>query len=289
MTSITLPAPAKLNLFLHINGRRPDGYHNLQTIFQFIDIADTLHFSLHEGSGIHLENSIVGVAVEDNLIYKAANLLQPFAKSLGALHIRIDKQLPMGGGLGGGSSDAATTLLAANQLWQCGLSLDQLAEFGRQLGADVPVFVRGHAAFAEGIGELLTPVTPNTPYYLVLKPDCEVATGQIFTDKDLTRDTPPITIPHALKQGGHNDFLKVVLAHYPQVKEAFDWLSDFGLAKLTGTGACLFVAFDSLVEAEHVKSSVPNRWQAWVCRGRNESAAHLALNRWLEQHALTPN
>ncbi|WP_262368546.1 4-(cytidine 5'-diphospho)-2-C-methyl-D-erythritol kinase [Marinomonas sp. IMCC 4694] len=280
-----LPSPAKLNLFLHITGRRDDGYHELQTLFQFIDLFDTLDFSLTHNNRITISPIIEQLATKDNLVYKAARLLTPFKKdALFGIDIILIKQLPMGGGIGGGSSNAATTLLALNTLWECGLSLTQLADLGVQLGADVPVFVMGSSAFAEGVGEKLQAVELRTPYYLLIKPNCHVSTGQIFTDKYLTRDTPPIRISHALTLGGHNDCLDVVTKQNPEVNEAYLWLKNHGDAKLTGTGACLFLAFDSEYDAEQLKSITPKKWQSWVCRGHNTSVTHDALNQWIEQH-----
>ncbi|BFM49418.1 4-(cytidine 5'-diphospho)-2-C-methyl-D-erythritol kinase [Marinomonas sp. THO17] len=280
-----LPSPAKLNLFLHITGQRSDGYHELQTVFQFIDLCDTLEFQLTQDKQIHISPDIDGVATHDNLIFKAAEKLLKFRQdAMMGVHIKLDKRLPMGGGIGGGSSNAATTLLALNHLWQCDLSLPQLADIGLQLGADVPVFVMGFSAFAEGVGERLQEVKPDTSYYLLLKPNCHVATGQIFTDKHLTRDTPPIKISHALKLGGHNDCLDIVRKHNPEVNDAYLWLKNHGDAKLTGTGACLFIAFKNQQDAERVKRSVPSKWQAWVCRGCNVSPTHEALNQWIKQH-----
>ncbi|SBS32970.1 4-diphosphocytidyl-2-C-methyl-D-erythritol kinase [Marinomonas spartinae] len=280
-----LPSPAKLNLFLHIIGQRKNGYHDLQTLFQIIDLCDQLTFDINHNSTVRLSPAIEGVALEDNLIYKAASLLKKHRQdmSLGA-DIFIEKQLPMGGGIGGGSSNAATTLLALNTLWECHLSLPELAKIGLQLGADVPVFVMGHSAFAEGVGECLQKVELETPYFLLLKPNCHVSTGQIFTDKYLTRDTPPIKISHALKLGGHNDCLNVVRKHNPQVDEAYLWLKNHGDAKLTGTGACLFIAFNNKQDAEKVKALTPEKWQAWVCQGCNLSPTHYALNQWIEQN-----
>lgn len=285
MTVLTLPSPAKLNLFLHITGRRDDGYHELQTLFQFIDVCDELSFTLTENPDITLIPEIQGVAHEDNLIIKAARILEPYKHTPQGVAISLTKVLPMGGGIGGGSSNAATTLLALNHLWQCQLSLEELAQLGKQLGADVPIFVFGHSAYAEGIGEKLTQTEPDTPYYLLLKPNCEVPTVQIFTDKYLTRDTPAIRISHALKLGGHNDCLEVVRRLYPEVDEAFLWLAQFGDAKLTGTGACLFLACESIDDAERVRASAPEQWQTWVCRGCNTSPTHDVLNQWIaSQH-----
>lgn len=283
--TMQLPSPAKLNLFLHITGRREDGYHELQTVFQFIDLCDTLEFTLTQNNHITISPVIEQLPTEDNLIYKAAKLLQPYKQnSHFGVDITLEKQLPMGGGIGGGSSNAATTLLALNTLWECHLSLEKLAELSVHLGADIPVFVMGFAAFAEGIGEKLEKVTLDTPYYLLIKPNCHVSTGQIFTDKYLTRDTPPIKIPHALKLDGHNDCLEVVRKHNPEVNEAYLWLKNHGDAKLTGTGACLFLAFENLQDAERVKAFTPQKWQSWICRGCNTSPTHYALNQWIKQN-----
>lgn len=280
-----LPSPAKLNLFLHIIGQREDGYHELQTLFQFIDLCDTLDFALTHNNQITISPTIEQLPTEENLVYKAAKLLTPYKKvSSFGIDITLTKQLPMGGGIGGGSSNAATTLLALNVLWECHLSLEKLAELGVTLGADVPVFVMGFAAFAEGVGEKLQKVELKTPYFLLLKPNCHVSTGQIFNDKYLTRDTPPLRILHALNLGGHNDCLDVVRKHNPEVNDAYLWLKNHGDAKLTGTGACLFLAFDKRHDAEQVKLTVPKQWQSWVCRGCNTSPTHDALTQWVKQN-----
>jgi 4-diphosphocytidyl-2-C-methyl-D-erythritol kinase len=221
--TLTLPAPAKLNLFLHINGQRNDGYHELQTLFQFIDRCDQLHFTPTSENNIQVSPAIPGVKTQDNLIYKAADLLTPFNKTGMGIHIKLDKLLPMGGGLGGGSSDAATTLVALNQLWQCELSTQKLSEIGLELGADVPVFVQGHAAWAEGIGEKFRPAHPIEPWYIVLTPDCHVDTGEIFSHQGLTRDTPKLRIALALEgdvKNYRNDCEEIVSELYPDVKLA---------------------------------------------------------------------
>ncbi|WP_245959149.1 4-(cytidine 5'-diphospho)-2-C-methyl-D-erythritol kinase [Marinomonas pollencensis] len=280
-----LPSPAKLNLFLHITGQRSDGYHDLQTLFQLTDLCDTLSFSTNQQNRITITPEIASLATTDNLIFKAANLLLPYRQNDShGVDIVLEKQLPMGGGIGGGSSNAATTLLALNTLWQCDLPLSKLAEIGLNLGADVPVFVMGKSAFAEGVGEQLQPVELDTPYFLILKPNCHVSTGQIFTDKHLTRDTPPIKISHALSLGGRNDCLDVVLKHNPDVNEAYLWLKNHGDAKLTGTGACLFLTFDNQQDAERLRASTPDKWQTWVCQGCNLSPTHIALNQWIEKN-----
>ena len=277
---LTVPAPAKLNLMLHITGQREDGYHNLQTLFQFIDICDELDFRVRQDNQLTLEPAIDGVAFEDNLIIKAARALQARSnRSLGA-DIRLNKILPMGGGLGGGSSDAATTLLALNHLWKLQLSFDELAEIGLTLGADVPVFVRGQAAFAEGVGEILTP-TPelDEPWYLVVAPQVHVNTGKIFSNKCLTRDTDPISIRTALRREGNNDCQAVVSTLYPEVGKALNLLNNFSPAKLTGTGACIFSSFGSEAEAIRVSDQLPAEYVSFVAKGVNTSPAHKILFR----------
>lgn len=280
-----LPSPAKLNLFLHITGQRENGYHDLQTLFQIIDFSDTIEFNLNNEGNIRLLPDIPSLPIEENLVFKAATLLQPYRKnSHSGIDIVLEKQLPMGGGIGGGSSNAATTLLALNTLWQCNLPLEKLAEIGLQLGADVPVFVMGRSAFAQGVGEQLHPMTLGTPYFLIVKPNCHVSTGQIFTDKHLTRDTPPIKISHVLMVDGHNDCLSVVKKHNPELDEAYSWLKQHGDVKLTGTGACLFISFDNRQDAERLKIAIPEKWQAWICQGCNLSPTHYALNQWIEKN-----
>ncbi|MFK8021049.1 MAG: 4-(cytidine 5'-diphospho)-2-C-methyl-D-erythritol kinase [Pseudomonadales bacterium] len=280
ISSITLRAPAKINLFLHITGRREDGYHNLQTAFQFLDVSDTLQFSLNDASppaeNIVLSGDTNDIALDDNLIYRAARALKAETGCTQGASINIKKRLPMGGGIGGGSSDAASTLLALNTLWQTGLSLEQLAQIGVQLGADVPVFVQGHAAFAEGVGEQLQPIEPAEPWYLLLKPDCSVSTGEIFSKQELTRNTSPIRIAAFLSGVActRNDCQPVVEKYYPQVGEAMAWLSSHSKPYLTGTGACIFAAFETEQAAQSVQECMPGAWQGFVAQGRNRSPAH---------------
>lgn len=271
---LTLPAPAKLNLMLHITGRREDGYHNLQTLFQFLDHGDQLHFERLSSSKITINSNLSNVASEDNLIYRAARLLQQHSTCTSGARITLDKVLPMGAGLGGGSSDAATTLIALNQLWQLNLSLTELAELGLTLGADVPVFVRGHAAWAEGVGDQLTAVDLAEPWYLVLVPDCHVSTAEIFSHKQLTRNTSAITIATALKGGGRNDCEAVVSMLYPQVRQAISWLNRFAAAKMTGTGASVFAEFPTQHQAQQVLAQLPDTLQGFVARGENISPLH---------------
>ncbi|UAW97927.1 4-(cytidine 5'-diphospho)-2-C-methyl-D-erythritol kinase [Halopseudomonas nanhaiensis] len=277
--SLSLPAPAKLNLFLHVTGRRPDGYHTLQTLFQFLDHGDTLDFSRRDDNRIHLLDDLPGVPPESNLIVRAARLLQEASGTNYGADIRLHKRLPMGGGIGGGSSDAATALLGLDRLWQTGLGVDELAELGLSLGADVPVFVRGRAAWAEGVGEQLSPVELDEPWYLVVVPPCQVSTAEIFSDQRLTRDTPPITLAAFREHGGRNDCLPVVTARYPAIRNTLILLNKYCEAKMTGTGSCLFGAFPNECEADKVRARLPATLQTFVAKGCNRSPLHLALDR----------
>ena len=268
---VTWPAPAKLNLFLHITGRRADGYHNLQTVFQFLDVADTLGFDLRSDGVISRRSGPADVAVDADLSVRAARLLQQQAGVKFGVDITLSKRLPLGAGLGGGSSDAATTLVALNGLWKLGWSAAQLAALGLQLGADVPVFVHGHAAWAEGIGERLTPLDLPQPWYLVLVPAIKVSTATVFAASDLTRDTPAITISDFLSGQGHNDCEALVRRLYPEVDRALNWLNERAKARLTGTGSAVFAAFDTESAARAVQTQAPSEWQAIVARGLNTS------------------
>ena len=279
---ITLPSPAKLNLFLHIVGKRPDGYHELQTLFQFLDFGDDLTFTLTPGqSGVRLSQPVAGVPDEDNLIIRAACLLTEAAgRSVPGVSIHINKRLPMGGGLGGGSSNAATTLIGLNHLWQLSLDEDTLAHLGLQLGADVPVFVRGRAAFGEGVGEILTPSSPHEDWFVVLKPDCEINTGKIFSEQGLTRDTPKMKIAPAFEGDAsryRNDCQDIVCELYPEVKKGLKWLSQFGPARLTGTGACIFGRFPTESAARIIWESKPSGITGFVAKGVNISPLHKKL------------
>ena len=274
------PAPAKLNLFLHITGRRADGYHLLQSVFQLIDFADQLQFALRDDGQIHRITDGPGVAPEDDLMIRAARLLEAAASARGisvpGVDIEIDKQLPMGGGLGGGSSDAATTLIALDRLWQTGLSKADLMQLGLRLGADVPFFLFGGNAFVEGIGEQLTPlITPQT-WFVIVHPGVAVPTPLIFGAADLTRDTKAVKMSDfsAGPLGfGRNDLQAVAARAFPAVADALKWLSDFGAARMTGSGACVFVAVASESQAEKICRSVPagSGWRAWKARSM---AAH---------------
>ena len=269
------PAPAKLNLFLQIVGRRSDGYHELQTCFQFVDLCDEVTIEVRADGRIRRVVEIADVAEDADLCVRAARALQTAAGcSLGA-DIGVLKRIPMGGGLGGGSSDAATCLVALNHLWNLQRPVDELAALGLKLGADVPVFVRGRAAWAEGIGERLTPLSPpQAPFeanYLILKPNVGVSTAEIFQDPELTRNSAPITIHGFLASGGRNDCLGVVRRRYPEVARAIDWLSDFGPARLTGTGACIFLAVETIDRGREILGKLPPAIDGFLARGLNDS------------------
>lgn len=269
--STAWPAPAKLNLMLRIVGRRPDGYHELQTVFQFLDMRDELRFQSRSDGRIVLATPLPGVTPETDLTVRAANLLKQHTKPAQGVTISIDKHLPMGGGLGGGSSDAATTLVALNQIWETGLDNTTLAELGLTLGADVPIFIHGRAAWAEGIGETLTDLDLPQPWYLVLAPDCHVSTAEIFSAPDLTRNSPRIRIRDFLEGDRRNDCLSVVRRRYSRVAAALDWLDQFAPAQMTGTGACVFAAFSDASTAEAVLNRLPADFVGFVARGINRS------------------
>ncbi|WP_133771870.1 4-(cytidine 5'-diphospho)-2-C-methyl-D-erythritol kinase [Pseudomonas graminis] len=274
---LTLPAPAKLNLMLHITGRRADGYHELQTLFQFLDYGDELSFALRNDGEVRLQTEIADVPHDSNLIVRAARALKEQSGCPLGVDIWLKKILPMGGGIGGGSSDAATTLLGLNHLWQLGWDEDRLAALGLTLGADVPVFVRGHAAFAEGVGEILTPANPEEPWYLVLVPQVSVSTAEIFSDPLLTRDTPPIKVRPVPKGNSRNDCLPVVTKRYPEVGNVLNLLGKFTEAKLTGTGSCVFGAFPSKAEADKVSALLTETLTGFVAKGANISMLHRKL------------
>lgn len=274
---LILPAPAKLNLMLHILGRRPDGYHELQTLFQFLDHGDELGFSLREDGEIHLRTEVPGVPHDSNLIVRAARSLQQASGTRLGADIWLDKRLPMGGGIGGGSSDAATTLLGLDHLWQTHIGEERLAELGLALGADVPVFVRGRAAFAEGVGERLQPVTLEEPWFLVAVPQVFVSTAEVFTDPELTRNSAPINLRSLLEGGSRNDCQPVVEKRYPEVRNALMWLNKFTSARLTGTGACVFGSFPNRDDADKVARQLPATLPSFVAKGSNISMLHRRL------------
>lgn len=279
----TFPSPAKLNLFLYITGKRADGYHELQTLFQFLDFGDELTFTISNDPTIRLRNSVSGVPDEQNLIYRAAKLLQEQTTCTLGAEIAIQKKLPMGAGLGGGSSNAATVLVALNHLWNTQLSLHELADLGLRLGADVPIFVQGFAAFAEGVGEKLTPCNPPEKWYLVLKPNVSISTAAIFSHPDLPRNTPKRTLTELLNCAWSNDCEKIVKDLHPEVEESLAWLLQYAPSRLTGTGACVFAEFDCKDDALRVLAHKPENIQGFVAQGQNMSALHQTLN-LLPQH-----
>ncbi|AMO93569.1 4-(cytidine 5'-diphospho)-2-C-methyl-D-erythritol kinase [Collimonas fungivorans] len=273
------PAPAKLNLFLHVTGRRPDGYHLLQTVFQLVDFSDLLHFEVRADGEVRRTTEIPGVPQESDLIVRAARLLQ------NAIHertgtaapgadIAIEKNLPMGGGLGGGSSDAATTLMALNHLWQGGLSREELMVLGLQLGADVPFFLFGQNAFAEGIGESLQKLDTPGLWFVIIQPGVTIPTALIFSSSELTRSTKPVKMTDfsiaSKKLFGKNDLEPVAARQFPEVADAIKWLGKHGDARMTGSGACVFCGFTQEEQADEVLKLVPNRWKAWKARAMQE-------------------
>ncbi len=272
-------APAKLNLFLHVTGRREDGYHLLQTLFQFVDLCDTMRFDVSADSGITLRDDLPGVAMEDNLCVRAARRLQAYSGCRQGVRMRLEKRIPMGGGLGGGSSDAATTLLALNRLWGLHLERDILLEIALSLGADVPFFVGGQAAWAEGVGEVLCPVTLSEPWYLIVFPGCVSNTQAVFAQPELTRNCAPITIEDYLSGVGSNVCEPVARRLYPEVAECLAWLRRHVDARLSGTGSCAFAAFPGAAQAGELCAKLPPRWQGMVCRACNRSPVWQALDR----------
>lgn len=265
------PAPAKLNLMLRVTGRRADGYHELQTVFQFIDLLDRLRIRVRGDGEIRRLTPVAGVPEQSDLIVRAARLLQTESGGGLGADIEIEKQIPQGGGLGGGSSDAATTLVALNRLWGLGWSNERLMALGLSLGADVPVFIGGRAAWAEGVGERLQPIDLPEPWYCVLRPACHVSTAEVFGDPDLTRDSGKITIRDFLAGTGGNDTQAVVEHRYPRVAEALAHLGQFGVAKLTGTGACIFAEFADQAAAARPLQGLPAGCEGWAVKGRNRS------------------
>jgi 4-diphosphocytidyl-2-C-methyl-D-erythritol kinase len=275
------PSPAKLNLFLHIVGRRDDGYHELETAFQFLAYGDDIAIRATNNNQVSLLTPLSGVNNEDNLIVKAAKLLQKATQTNLGAEIKIKKVLPMGGGLGGGSSNAATVLLALNLLWKTKLSYQKLAELGLSLGADVPIFIHGFAAFAQGIGEKLTPITPEECYYLVSKPDCSISTQAVFTADNLPRNTAKLLATLSINEIDisqcHNDCQTLVIKQYPKVANLLAWLVEYAPSQMTGTGACIFSRFNSEKEAKRVQALLPLDIQSFVTKGLNKSPLHQAL------------
>lgn len=274
---LVLPAPAKINHFLHITGRRADGYHLLQTAFQFLDYSDEIQLQLRTDHLIQRCGQNADIPAQDDLVVKAAERLQKYTAVQAGANITVNKKLPLGGGLGGGSSDAATTLLGLNQLWNCRLGLDELAQLGLQLGADVPVFVHGHAAWAEGVGEQLTFIDLPENWYLILHPNVHVSTAEIFANEGLTRHCQPIKIATSFNGQTRNVFTPVVRKMFPAVDIAYNWLSKHATTKMTGSGACLFTEFESEAQAKQVLAVMPDQWSGFVARSASVSPLHKKL------------
>ena len=268
--SLAWPAPAKLNLCLHIVGRRADGYHLLQSAMQFVDLCDELRFHERPAGTIERIAGPAEIPADTDIALQAARALAT-GRNVPGVGIELHKRIPVQGGLGGGSSDAATVLVALNEIWKLRLSVDELARIGLQLGADVPFFVRGSAAWVEGVGEQLTPYDFPEQHYLIVKPQAAVSTAEIFQAPELTRNSPVTTIRGFLTAGGRNDCTACVRGRYPEIAEALDWLREFGEARLTGTGACVFVALPDEPAAQAVRARLPARWSGFVARGLNRS------------------
>ncbi len=280
------PAPAKLNLFLQITGQRDDGYHNLQTVFQFLDIADRLRFVVRDDAKIVRKTDNEGVKPQDDLVVRAAMALQVASGTSKGADIYLQKLLPMGGGVGGGSSDAATTLMVLNHLWETALGMDELAKIGLALGADVPVFMHGHASFATGVGEQLTEISPTEPWYLLVQPDVHVSTSELFANSQLTRDSSAIRICD-LQIGTTNEaqvfdelgnvFEPIVAKQHSEIAEVIQFLRQYSDARLTGTGACVFAACESEAAAQDLLAKLPDHWSAFVAKGLNQSPLQVML------------
>lgn len=272
------PSPAKLNLFLHITGRRQDGYHELQTLFQMLDKGDKLHFAVTATPDIELATKFSGVAYEDNLIVKAARLLQREAKVNLGCRIEVDKILPMGGGIGGGSSNAATTLVALNQLWNCGLTEEHLQDLGLQLGADVPVFINGKTTFATGVGEQFQTahIAPQT--YLVVNPGVHVSTAEIFGDPELPRNTPQMDVRNYQFEQTHNDCQALACKKYPVIAKSLQWLLQYAPSRMTGTGASIFGVFNDPKKAQAALYELPEYCSGFIAQGCDESPLLSRLN-----------
>lgn len=271
---LTCLAPAKLNLFLHVVGRRPDGYHLLQTAFRMLDWGDELTFQVRNDGLVRRLNTLEGVPEQEDLVVRAARLLQATQGVTQGVDITVTKRLPMGGGLGGGSSDAATVLLALNRLWGLNLSRPALQALGLRLGADVPFFIFGESAFAEGVGEVLQPMALPPAWYVVVAPPVSIPTAAIFAAKELTRDTCPIKIADFAACTTRNDLEAVAKARFPEVSEVLDWLGRFGPARMTGSGACVFLQEADEAGADKVLGECPARWRAWKAKGLDKHPLH---------------
>ena len=281
MKELVLSAPAKLNLFLHINHQQANGYHELQTIFQFINYYDQLTFTPRKDNEIHLTTKLPGVSIKNNLIIRAAKLMQQHNKKRHGVNIGIKKRIPIGSGLGGGSSNAATTILALNYLWDLQLPQQQLLQLGLQLGADVPVFIFGKSCWAENLGEQMTSLKLPTPWFVVIFPPVQIATAEIFCDPRLTRNTPKSDISLSLLETGENDCQAVTIRRHPEVAQALNWLSQFGTVQMTGTGGGIFARFDERAQANNIVKQLPKTLKGFVARGLNTSPllTELKVNR----------
>jgi 4-diphosphocytidyl-2-C-methyl-D-erythritol kinase len=271
MSGAAWPAPAKLNLFLHVVGRRADGYHDLQTAYQLIDLQDELGFAQRDDGAIRRLDGPAEVSEAEDLCLRAARSLQSAGGTPKGVDIRLMKRIPVQGGLGGGSSDAATTLVALNELWRLGLGSERLAELGLELGADIPLFIHGHSAWGEGVGERLTPLELPPRHFAIVFPGVGIRTGDVFQASELTRKTPKTTIRGFLKAGGHNDCEPVVAGRSPEVRNALAWLSSRGKARLTGTGSCVFAEFADRESAKAALAGLPGGWRGFVARGLDRS------------------
>lgn len=279
--TVICPAPAKLNLFLHVVGRRPDGYHELETLFRFLDFGDSLRFTVREDGAITRSETVTGVDAETDLTVRAARLLQQAAGTPLGVEIGLSKRIPIGGGLGGGSSDAATTLIALNRLWRVNWPRRRLQAAALRLGADVPVFVSGRSAFARGVGEVLTAVDLAPAWYVVLVPQMHVSTARIFSDPELTRDSNPIKMLSFSAGPGRNDLQAVSCRLFPEVARHLDWLARYAPAAMTGSGACVFAAFDSQARAQDILANLPDDMRGFAARGVDR---HPMLD-WLDDDA----
>ena len=277
MTAISVTAPAKLNLMLHITGQRDDGYHLLETVFQFIDLCDDMTFQLRDDGQINCTQLNSSISADEDITVRAAKMLQSAYSVHNGIDISINKNIPIGGGLGGGSSNAASCLLVLNQLWKLDLPMEKLSEIGLQLGADVPVFIYGQAAWAKGVGETLEAIQLPENTYMVINPGISVSTGEIFGAKELTRNNESITIRAFLDGAGKNVCEAVARQRYPAIDQAMNWLDQFAKARLTGTGACIFASFDSVEKANAVKSQIPDDWTGYVVQALNKNPVHQQL------------
>lgn len=276
----TLPAPAKLNLFLHITGVRDDGYHNLQTIFQLLDYSDEVTLLRRDDGVIRRTEGLAEVEPSDDLIVKAAQALKNYTGTTYGADVGVIKRLPVGGGIGGGSSDAATTLLGLNALWECHLTTDGLLDIAVTLGADVPVFVAGHSAWAEGIGDQLTPMELPAIWFLVLHPGVFVSTAKLFSSEVLTRNKSILKMRDFTDTDIENVFEVIVREQHPEVDLSLNWLSQFSAARMTGTGSCVFAGFNSFEEAEKVLKKMPVKWKGFVAKAVNVSPVFEAINQY---------